>query len=122
MVLQIEIKRIDPDIVILELVGKVALGRESQQIERTVQDLLALNSKKVILDLTGVTYIDSAGIGVVAFSSGQVRKAGGEVLVAGASGAVLDSLKLTGIDTIVPFHPTVAAACESFGGNVAAAG
>ena len=47
-------------------------------------------------------------------SAGQVKKAGGELRVAGAAGHVEQVLKMTNVDQIVGLHPTTVAAAESF--------
>lgn len=107
-------KRIEPDIVVLEIAGRICLGRECQQLEWQVEDLLRANEKKVIFDLSGVNHIDSTGIGILAMCSGKLKKAGGELRVAGASGLVDEVLKMTKMDSILGLYPTAAAAAEGF--------
>lgn len=114
MLLQIEQKHFEPDIVVLELKGKLAMGRESQQVENTVQKLLADSVKKVVLDLSGLDYIDSTGVGIVSYSFGKLKQSGGELRVAGATGVVRNVFKVTLLDTLVGFYPTLAEACANF--------
>ena len=73
MLLQIEIRRLEPDITLLELTGKISLGRESQRIETLVQDLLRQEQKKIILDISRVDHLDSTGIGILAYCYGTVE-------------------------------------------------
>jgi anti-anti-sigma regulatory factor len=47
-------------------------------------------------------------------SAGQVKKAGGELRLAGANGHVEQALKMTHIDQIVGLHPTTVAAATGF--------
>jgi len=70
--------------------------------------------KKVIFDLAGVSNIDSTGIGIIVMSAAKLKKAEGELRVAGATAHVEDVLKMTNIDQIVVLHPTTAAAAASF--------
>ncbi len=112
MLLQIEEKRIEPDITVVELVGKLALGRESQRIETIVDELLKDGSVRVILDMTGVDYIDSAGVGLVALSSGRLKEGGGKLVVVAPEGRVLTLLKMTQVTLIVTVCPTLAAATD----------
>jgi len=114
MLLNIEKKQLAPDVVVLELTGRFALGRESQRVQWQVEELLRENVRKVILDLSGLELIDSMGIGVIMFGAGQLKKAGGELRVAGAKGLVQDVLKLAKVDVVVGFYPTVMAAAEAF--------
>jgi anti-sigma B factor antagonist len=98
----------------MELEGRIALGRESQYIEREVADLIKAGHKKIVIDLSKVSYMDSTGIGIIAYSAGQVRSAGGQVRIAGAGGIVLESLKISGLDKVIGFGADVSAACQAF--------
>jgi anti-sigma B factor antagonist len=112
--LQIQTKQLAPDIVVLEIAGKITLGRESKQLEWAVESLVGEGRKKVIFDLTRVTNVDSTGIGIIVMSAGKLKKAGGELRVAGATAHVEDVLKMTNVDQIVVLHPTTAAAAAGF--------
>jgi len=108
MLLQIEERQIEPDITLIQLAGKLALGRESQRVESLVQEKAQAGVRRVILDMSGVDHIDSAGIGVVALSAGTVKEAGGKLVVVATGGRVLQLLKLTQLNSIV----TVCASVE----------
>jgi len=112
MLLQIEEKRIDPDITVVELVGKLALGRESQRIETIVEELIKSGRVRVILEMTGVDYIDSAGAGLLALASGRLKEGGGKLVVVAPEGRVLALLKMTQLTLIVTVCPTLAAAAD----------
>ena len=107
MTLSISTRTIEPDVTVLELSGKMTLGRESNQVEPMVTSLLAKGVRKIIFDVGGVTYVDSSGVGQVAFSAGKIVQSGGKCRVAGATGLVLDIFKITRIDSVVPFADTV---------------
>src|SRR5271166_7190952 len=112
--LDIQTKHLQPDIVVLEIAGRITLGRESKQLEWAVETLVGEGRKKVIFDIAGVTNVDSTGIGIIVMSSGKLKKAGGELRVAGATAHVHDVLKMTNVDQIVILHPTTAAAAAGF--------
>jgi anti-anti-sigma factor len=112
MLLQIEKKQVEPDITILEFTGKISLGRESQRIETMVNELLAQNSTKVIFDLSHVDYIDSAGLGIMTYCYGALKKAGGTFRLAGANGRVQKLFEFTHLDTFFSFYPDVQQACK----------
>lgn len=112
--LDIQTKHLQPDIVVLEITGRITIGRECKELEWATEDLVREKWRKVILDLTGVTYIDSTGIGIIVMSAGRVKEAGGELRVAGATGHVEQVLKLTNVDQIVRLHPTTVAASAGF--------
>ncbi len=56
--LEIQTKRLQPDIVVLEAVGRITIGRDSKHLEWAVDGLVREQQKKIILDLTGVTHPD----------------------------------------------------------------
>jgi anti-sigma B factor antagonist len=110
MVLNVVERKIEPDITVLEISGRLALGRESQRIETMVEELSNKGSSRVVLDLTGVDYIDSAGIGMLALAAGKMKEAGGTMAIVAPEGRVLQLLNLTQLHLVVNVSPTVAAA------------
>ena len=112
--LEIQTKRLQPDIFVVEITGRIQLGKECQRLEQAVGSLVREERKKVIFDLTGVTHIDSTGIRDIVMAAGQVKKAGGELRLAGANGHVEQILKVTHVDQIVGLRPTTVAAATGF--------
>ena len=114
MLLQIDEKRIEPGIAVVALTGRFALGRESQRVETIVEELVKEGCTRAILDLTGVNYCDSAGIGLIALAAGKLKEAGGRLVAVAADGRVLEMLKMTQLDRIVTVSSTVKAAVDAF--------
>ena len=109
---ELDIRRrlIEPDTVVVEIVGRVVFGPECQQIEWLISDLLSQDEKKIIFDVSGVSHIDSTGVGIIVMCFGKMKKAGGDLRLAGARGLVEEVLKMTEIDSILPLYPTAEAA------------
>ena len=107
MTLSISTRTIEPDVTVLELSGRMTLSRESNQVEPMVAALLAKGVRKIIFDVAGVNYVDSSGMGQIAFSASKIVQSGGKCQVAGATGLVLDVFRITRIDSVVPFADTV---------------
>ncbi len=114
LMLKIQKRDVQPDIVVVEIAGRITLGTESKQLEWALESLIAEGRRKVIFDLSNVTNVDSTGIGIIVMSAGRMKKAGGELRVAGASAHVEDVLKMTNVDQIVVLHPTTVAAASNF--------
>jgi anti-sigma B factor antagonist len=114
MLLQLDTRRIEPDITVLTLTGKITMGRECQKVEQTVKDLLQQNFKKLIFDITAVDHIDSTGVGILAYGFGAVTRAGGILRVVGAGGKVLHVLQITRLTSVLPLCDSIDAACKSF--------
>ena len=115
MLLQIEEKLIRPGVTLVELKGRLALGRESQRVESIADELVKNGHLKVVMDLSGVDYVDSAGIGILALISGRMKEAGGHVAMVVPEGRVLQMLNLTQMNRILSISATVAEALSTFG-------
>ena len=114
MILNVEYKKIEPDIAVLEMTGRIITGGDSHRIDWDLTQLVQANQKKVVFDLTGVTFLDSSGIGILVMCHAKLKKAGGVLHIAGAQGMVEDTLKMTSVDKIIPLFPTLAEASRAF--------
>jgi anti-sigma B factor antagonist len=112
MVLSLTTRTCEPGITVIEIGGRITLGRESGQIEASVLKALNEGVQKLVIDLSQVSYIDSTGIGIIAYCFGKISQKGAHAAVAGANGLVLEVFKLTRLDSVINFFPDVAAACE----------
>ncbi len=115
MLLEIVERKIG-DIVVVELLGKLAMGRESQRIETLVERLAQEACRKVIFDMTGIEYIDSAGIGLLALAAGKLKEAGGRFAVVAPEGRVRQFLTMTQMTAIVTVVKSVDEAIASMDG------
>jgi anti-sigma B factor antagonist len=113
MLLTIATRICDTDILVIELTGRITLGRESTHIEDTVVKAIAEGARKIVLDLSGVRYIDSSGLGIIALCFGKMSKAGGRFILTGATGVVLEVLQMTHLDSVIPFSRSVDEACAA---------
>ena len=82
----------------------------------SVASLLTSGDKKVIVDLSGVNYIDSASIGCLMDLYRQATAAGGTLKLAGVQKRVETMLTMTGAQNFLEIHPDEASAVRSFGG------
>ena len=115
--LDIQRKRMEPDTVVVEIAGKIVAGPECAQIEWLIADLLSQEEKKIVFDISQVTHLDSTGVGIIVMCFGKVKKAGGDLRVAGARGIVEEVLKMTKVDRIIFLYPTVEAAAAGSAGE-----
>jgi anti-sigma B factor antagonist len=105
--LEIRRKHIDPDIFVLQLVGRITMGKACQELEWVVDELVRGNIRKLVLDLTEVDRVDSTGLGLIVTSHGKLKKAGGELRVVGVKGMVHEMLYTANIPRIIAFHETL---------------
>jgi anti-sigma B factor antagonist len=81
----------------------------------SVASLLSAGDKKVVIDLGGVNYIDSASIGCLMDLYRQASAAGGKLKLAGVQKRVETMLNMTGAQNFLEIHPDEASAVRSFG-------
>ncbi len=112
MNLMIQHKEIAPATRLITIRGKLLLGPGCMELEKLVPQLVEAGARNLVFDLSGVTRIDSTGIGRFIDTYGKLRKSGGQMRLAGVGGAVRDSFRLTRLDTVFSFYPTVDEACE----------
>jgi anti-sigma B factor antagonist len=67
------------DVTVLQVSGRVILGDGAAELRTRMNDLVDEANLKFLLDLRGVTYIDSFGVGVIAAKYVSVRRKGGDV-------------------------------------------
>ena len=110
----IQTTQIEPDIVVVQITGRITLGRECQEVEWAVENLLNENRKKVVFDLKKLDYLDSTGIGIIVMCSGKIKAAGGELRLASLQPRIAELMKMTRIDQIIRFYPATADAVQNF--------
>ena len=80
-----------------------------------VMGLLTAGDKKVMIDLSKVTYVDSATIGCLMDLYRQATAAGGQLRLAGVNKRVETMLTMTGAHNFLKMFPDEAGALKSFG-------
>jgi anti-anti-sigma factor len=114
MILTIDRKRIEPDIAVLEMKGRIVLGNDAMTVEWELAELMKENQKKVVFDLAGVTMVDSTGVGIIVMCYAKLKKSGGALRIAGVNGIVADTLRLTSVDKLIEFYPSMEEASAGF--------
>jgi anti-sigma B factor antagonist len=107
-------KKADAGVVVLELSGYIRMGPDCKQLTNQVDELIRENESRVILDLSGVDLIDSAGIGTIVLCFSRLKKAGGSLRIAGAKGMVDTVLHTTQVHRAISLFPAVADAAKDF--------
>lgn len=105
--IEITHREVAPGTVVITLAGKLMLGPEGDQIVTLVERQLSAGTRKFVFDLAGVTVIDSTGIGRFISSFNKIMAVGGEMRMAGASGHVMQSFRVSLLDKVFSFYPTL---------------
>ena len=115
MNLTVEKRQLDNGTTVIVLNGRVAIGEASRRIEPEVVAAIDAGAKMVVVDLTGVSYIDSTGVGIMAYCFGKAVQNGADLRITGAQERVLNVFKITRLIHVVPFYPDMNAALEGTG-------
>ena len=113
MSLKIETREV-AHVTILDITGRIVLGEEIHALRDAVRALVAEGKKKIILNLNGVDYIDSSGVGELVGSFTTVRNAGGELKLLSLTKKVQDVLYVTKLYTVFDIKDDEFTAVKSF--------
>jgi len=100
-------------VTIVECRGRLVLGEESANLRHLVKDVLT-ESKQVVLDLGGVSFIDSSGLGVLAGLLTSARNARAEIKLASLDGRLKGVLQITRLLTVFEAFDRAEDAAASF--------
>lgn len=101
-------------VTIVDMTGRITLGEGSALLREIIRDLLNKGQKKIVLNLGGVNYIDSSGIGELVSGFTAVKNQGGELKLLNLTKKVHDLLQITKLYTIFDVHTDEESAIRSF--------
>ena len=101
-------------VTVLDLSGRITLGEASGQLRSAVQEALSAGSKKILLNLADVNYIDSAGLGELVSAFTTVKNAGGDLKLLSLTKKVKDLLVITKLLTVFDVKENEKEAIASF--------
>ena len=103
------------DVTILDLSGEVRIGDSSVALRDSIRNLADQGKKKVLLNLGGVKYIDSSGIGELIANYTTVSRQGGQLKLLKLTDRVQNLLVITKLLTVFDAYEDEAEALQSFG-------
>ena len=101
-------------VTIVDMSGRITLGEGSVVLRDTIRDLIAKGSKKILLNLADVTYIDSSGIGELVSAFTTSKNQGGELKLLNLTKKVHDLLQITKLYTVFDVKDDEANAVKAF--------
>jgi anti-anti-sigma factor len=113
MILEAELERVDSTTAVFRLTGRMTLGMRLREIESKISDVAGNGIHKLILDLSGIDFLDSAGLGALMILYGNMKVRGGQLRLVAPGAKVLDVLKLTRTDSILAIDTNLEAALEA---------
>ena len=99
---------------IIKLEGKITIGSGDQQHREVIAEALANGKTKILLDMSGVTTIDSSGIGELVGSYTTVTNRGGKLKLLHLPAKLNELLHVTQLITVFEVYESEAEALASF--------
>jgi len=93
--------------------GRIVFGEEAADLREVVKSLLQ-RAKQIVIDLGGVSYIDSGGLGTLVGLYTSARNVGSEIKLANLTQRVHDQLQITKLITVFDCYPSEQAALNAF--------
>lgn len=111
-------ERIVGDVVVLDLQGRVTLGEDAELLRDKVNSLVNQGHRKIVLNLAGVPYIDSAGLGEIVRTYTTVSHQGGSLKLLNLTKKIADLLAITKLLTVFDTFDSENEAVGSFTAKV----
>jgi len=110
------------DVTVVEMAGRLHIGNSLIYVENAINRLIDTGTRKLVLDLAKLEYIDSSGLGMLIGCAGRMQQSGGRMRVAGAHGTVANIFQVVHAGRILQLDADVDSACSLLSSESAAGG
>ena len=104
------------DVVVLDLTGKLTIGEGDELLKERISNLIQQGHRKLLLNLEGVPYVDSAGLGEIVRTYTTVSRQGGNLKLVNLTKRITDLLAITKLLTVFETYESEDEAVQSFSG------
>lgn len=108
------------DVTVVEMSGRLHLGNTLMYAENSINGLIDGGTRKLVIGLAGVDYIDSAGLGMLIACGGRMEQSGGHMRIAGSNGRVAKAFQIVHANRILQFDSDIESACRNLAASTAA--
>ncbi len=102
------------DVTILDMDGKITIGEGSVAVRSAIRRLIEEGKKKILLNVAGVGYVDSSGIGELVSSYTTIQREGGQLKLINLTQKIEDLLGITKLLTVFDTYDKEDEALNSF--------
>ena len=104
------------DVVVLDLRGKLTIGEGDELLKERISNLIQQGHRNLLLNLEGVPYVDSAGLGEIVRTYTTVSRQGGKLKLVNLTKRITDLLAITKLLTVFETYESEDEAVKSFSG------
>jgi len=112
MTLKIETRQAD-GVTVMSCQGRIVFGEEAAMLRENLKRVLS-STRQVVLNLSGVSYIDSGGLGTLVGVYSSARAAGADIKLTGLGQRLRDVLQITKLVTVFEVYDTEQEAIATF--------
>jgi anti-sigma B factor antagonist len=105
------------DATVIDISGRITVGEGNITLREIVRDLTDKGTRRVVLNLGEVNYVDSSGMGELVKTHTTIQNKGGELKLANLNQRVHDLLQMTRLSAVFDIQKDVPSAIQSFGGQ-----
>ena len=105
------------DVTVIDMDGRITLGEGSTLLHDLVRESLGKGRKKIVMNLAGINYIDSTGLGTILAVFTTARNLGGNIKLASLAKKFRDQLHQTGLERVFEIYEQVEGAVSSYHGT-----
>ena len=106
--------RDDGEVTIITVAGDLVIGDAETNFKKTVTRLLEEGRVNLLIDLSGVGFLDSSGLGALVRALTNSQKEGGSAKLLKAGPQIRKLLQMTKLDSVFELHDDMEAAVSSF--------
>ena len=108
------IERHEGNVTILDLAGKIRMGEDTAKLTLALRVVVADGEKNILLNMAGISYIDSSGLGELVASYNSLQKSGGELKLLHLTDRVSELMVITKLLTVFEVFDDETEAVNSF--------
>lgn len=113
MTMQASSRQVD-GVTIVDLSGSITIDEGSEMLRKTVKGLSSQGNRKILLNLGGITGVDSTGLGELVSALTSLRNAGGELKLLNLTREVRDLLQITKLYSVFDIEEDESSAIAAF--------
>jgi anti-sigma B factor antagonist len=102
------------DISVVDVRGRITVGEGNIMLREVVTGLVENGKKRILLNLQGVEYVDSGGLGELVRTHTTLQKEGGQLKMVNVNQRVQELLKVTSLHKVFDIYKDEASAVQSF--------
>jgi len=111
-------ERREGDVAVLDLKGRIRISGGTLALHRSIRCLVDEGKTKILLNLAGVTHIDSTGLGELISSYVTLSNKGGQIKLVHLTERLQDIMTITKLVTVFDVYDNETDALGSFTGHV----